>query len=456
MTPVPLDLPLRPSEASELANLIFDQAERKPLTDEVRNRIASRGSVLRLETIKPFFGSLARDPVHPSVYYLAVDAGKPEPLLLHLALATAPTSSIFYKPLLIGRMRRANGPEMVINAIPFAFSDCDQIEMFCARIDTAFLPRPTGLRTSITVEGTPPEIVLPAALEAFRGILKRTGKNVASIGCPAGVLVGQSTGLPSSSRDFYCAAVWAAIRAGWREGYNSAVEVVVSSDSQEAAKDAIRQAAAFSTFGVEASSLFHLQADPRHPSAWSATVVEEKFERLFPAAERGWIFDEFARSFDTGDSIYEFTAADVPRLAVKFGPALRLMEQIHEWIRQTRSALKTSRSFDFELLLEQAGFPATPNELIFCLHWLKQRGHPAQLVEPRLAGATEMAEQLKTLAGIARHYQARLSVRSRVEHTPEVLDLIARATVGRVNYKVSGQAAGLAAHIQALAENFVG
>ena len=74
MTPVPLELPLRPSDAAELANLIFDHAEGKPLTEETRNRLAGRASAIRLETIKPWFGSLERDPVHPSAYYLAVDA----------------------------------------------------------------------------------------------------------------------------------------------------------------------------------------------------------------------------------------------------------------------------------------------------------------------------------------------------------------------------------------------
>ena len=118
MTPVPLELPLRPAEAADVANLIFDHAEGKPLSDEVRNRLAARAAVLKFQTLTPFFGSLERDPVHHSVYYLAVDS-ETEPLLLHMALAAAPTSSIYYKPLLIGRMRRPNGSEMVINAIPF-------------------------------------------------------------------------------------------------------------------------------------------------------------------------------------------------------------------------------------------------------------------------------------------------------------------------------------------------
>jgi hypothetical protein len=447
VTPVPLDLPLRPSEASELAILIFDQAERKPLTDEVRNRIAARGSVLRLETIHPHFGSLVRDPVHPSVYYLAVDSANAEPLLLHLALAAAPTSSIFYKPLLIGRMRRPNGPEMVINAIPFRASDCDQLEMFCARIDSAFLPRPQGLRTAITVGGDHPGTVLPAAFDAFRAILRRTGTNLASIGVPSA---------QGSARQFYCAGLWAAIRAGWRDGYNAAVEIAVAGDSLEAAKETIRRSAAFSTLGVDSSILFHLEADQRHPSAWSDAVIEEKFESCFAAGDRGWIFDEFVRSFDPGDALYEFTPPDAMRLAVKFGPALLAMEQLHESFRQARSALKTGRPFDFEMSIEQAGAPSTPEELIFCLHWLKQRGHAAQLAAPRLAGGPELAQQLKAHAGIARHYQARLSIRSRPDHTPEVLDLIARATVGRVNYKLSSEVADVASHMYSLAEHLVG
>jgi hypothetical protein len=196
VTPVPLELPLRPSEAAELANLIFDQAERKPLTDELRSRLAGRAAVLKLETIRPYFGSLERDPVHPSAYYLAVDGIGGSPQLLYMALATAPTSSIFHQPLLIGRMRRANGPECVINATPFGPGDCGNIELFTTKIDSAFQPKPQGSRT---------EVVMPAdcpnAFDVFRAAYRRTGKNIAA-------LAGD-----------YHAGLWAAIRAGWRLGY---------------------------------------------------------------------------------------------------------------------------------------------------------------------------------------------------------------------------------------------
>jgi hypothetical protein len=201
VTPVPLDLPLRPSEAAELANLIFDQAERKPLTDELRTRLAGRAAVLKLESIRPYFGSLERDPVHPSAYYLAVDGIEGSPQLLYLALSTAPTSSIFHKPLLIGRMRRDNGPEFVINASPFGPADCGNIELFATKIESAFQPRQQGSRA---------EVVLPAdcaaAFDTFRAIYKRTGKNVAA-------LAGD-----------YHAGLWAAIRAGWRQGYAGVCE----------------------------------------------------------------------------------------------------------------------------------------------------------------------------------------------------------------------------------------
>src|SRR5581483_5203734 len=145
MTPVPLDLPLRPSEAAELARLVFEVAERKPLTDDTRQRVAARAARLSLATIRPWFASLARDPVHRSTYYLAVDGGdSAAPLLLHLAPAAAPTTAVFPKPLLIGRVA-----DHVINAIPFGPEDRAQLDAFASRIDPAVQPRPAGARSAL-------------------------------------------------------------------------------------------------------------------------------------------------------------------------------------------------------------------------------------------------------------------------------------------------------------------
>lgn len=206
MPPVALELPLRPAEAADLANLIFDHAEGKPLSADVRNRLAARAAVLKLQTLSPFFGSLERDPVHHSAYYLAVDASAVDglkcPLLLHMATAAAPTSSMYHNPLLIGRLRRPNGSEMVINALPFGPQARQNVEIFAARINPAFYPQPQGARTTITVEEG-----YPAAFDAFHAIQKRTGKNFAAL-----------------SGDYH-AAMHSAIRAGWRSGYTTATDL---------------------------------------------------------------------------------------------------------------------------------------------------------------------------------------------------------------------------------------
>jgi hypothetical protein len=227
VTPVPLDLPLNPAEAGELAHLIFSHADRKPLTGDLRNRLAARAAVLELETLTPHFGSLARDPVHPSAYYLAVDGIAATPHLLYMAPATAPTSSIFHKPLLIGRMSRVQGTECVINATPFAATDRQNIELFASRIDSAFLPRPQGSRAEVVVEGD-----APAAFDVFRALHKRTGRNLAAI-----------------AGDYH-AGLWAAIRAGWRLGYAAVADIAAGSTSPD-----LRTRIACSRFAVDVSGL---------------------------------------------------------------------------------------------------------------------------------------------------------------------------------------------------------
>ena len=341
MTPVPLELPLRPAEAAELANLIFDHAEGKPLSDDVRNRLAARtAAVLKLRTIAPFFGSLERDPVHHSVYYLAVDGTVP--LLLHMALANAPTSSIYYQPLLIGRMRRPNGSEMVINAIPFGPGDRCNVETFAARINSAFYPQPQGARTTITVEED-----YPAALDTFRAIRKRSNKNFAAF-----------------SGDYH-AAMWAAIRAGWRSAYTVAADLTAEDGT--------------------ASNLGEREGFSRY-----AVVV--------PA---------------TASCISE-------------------AEKIYHQIRHARAAMKISRGFDLEL---DAANPMTPEFLRSALDYIKERGHLPQLVYPGPVAEKDLDE----MAATAQLFQITLSFRYRGEPA-ETVRAIAKATAGRLNYRVRNAA----------------
>ncbi|HLJ18119.1 MAG TPA: hypothetical protein VKV15_26735 [Bryobacteraceae bacterium] len=424
MTAIPIELPVRANESAALADLIFQHAEGKPLTEEARNRLATRAASLRLQSVIPYFGSLQHDPVHPSTYYIAVDAqsgGKMRHLLLHLALASSPASALFPHSVLIGRMRIGGGPEIVANAIPFAHTDRNAIRTFAEEVDRDFLPRSQGTRPAISAGDQHPDISLPAAFQAYRTLLKSANVNLAAI---VGV---------------YDSGLWAAIRSGWREGYTAEAEPIVITgttneevaQSVSAAKDRIESATGFTKFSIDASALFDTRADTHHPDAWSDTVVAERFERLFTEKERHWIRGEFA----------QLDPAVVVRIAIKFGLGLRISEELHDTIRRSRATQESWRNFDFELVLGGAQLPTTPLELSFCLHWLKARGRAAQFIAPNLGleKSRYRFEVLQPLAHEARRFGATLSVRSGLHVTEDVLSQIGKATGGRVHYNISGE-----------------
>jgi len=509
LTQVPIDLPLKPSEAAALADTIFQHAEGKPLTEELRSRLAGRLNLLGLSSIRPFSGSLQQDPIHATTYYIAVDglAGdKPRPLLLRVAPATSPSSGLFPNALLIGRMRPGGGREVVVNAISFSPADGDALRTFAEKLDRGFLPRPQGPQPAIAVGNRHPEVSLPAAFEAFGQILKSTGVNLASTTQLSATremttdeaLLARDGETPTAAghtrvsiRHLYHAGLWAAIRAGWREGYNAEADhIIITGDtpdqirlSIEAAKLAITHAAGFTKFTTDTSRLFELQADPRHPDSWSSSAVAERFQSLFPQQERNWIIEEFSRPFRVADHDYSFDEEQIIRLAVKFGESLKLNEDLYDFIKATKAASGLGKLFDFEPSLDEAETLTTPAELIFCMLWLKARGRPAQLVPPNLGfkkrqayptaletspetgvgleeyvahkmwpellprvqdefGGKPLAElgaRLRELAAVARHFNGTLSIHSGSGKQAEVLQEIGQATAGRVNYKISGE-----------------
>lgn len=509
MSSIPIQLPLKAAEAVKLAELIFEHAEEHPLNDELRGRLAGRINALALESLEVCTGSLERDPIHPSTYYLAVDAtagGLACPLLLRIAPAASPASGLFPDPLLIGRMRTERGSEVVINAISFASTDHASIRTFAERVNRAFLPRPQGAQPAVAVGNRHPEICLPAIFEAFGAILRNTGVDMAST-VQLSATRESTTDAALSARDgenptaaghtrvsirhLYHAGLWAAIRAGWREGYNAEADhIIISGDtpaeigrSVEAAQEAIRHAAGFTKFTTDTSRLFELRADPRHPEAWSDAEVNEKFEHLLSPDERPWLEAEFGNAFRAGDQTHQFSPQELRRLAVKFVPSLRLNEELYDFIRQTKAAAGLGRTFDFEPSLDEAETLTTAREVIFYLHWLKARGRPAQLMPPNLgfkkrqaypaavetSPATgvglrdyargkmwpellprvvrefggrpleELGARLRELAAVARHFNATLSIHSGSGKQAEVLEQIGKAAAGRVNYKISGE-----------------
>jgi hypothetical protein len=236
MTSIPLVLPLRTEEAAALAELVYQQLEGKTLTEDQRKRFASRVPSLALKSFTPFPGSLQRDPIHLSTYYIAVDArgeGAPRAMLLRIALGSSPASGLFPGAMLIGRMRTESGREVVMNAIPFDFTDHGSLRVFAEQVDRAFLPRRQGPLSAIAVASREPERTFPVALQAFRNLLKATGANLA---CVVG--------------DFH-AGLWAAIRAGWREGYSAeAPPLVVHSREAEPIADA-----GYTSYPIDASAV---------------------------------------------------------------------------------------------------------------------------------------------------------------------------------------------------------
>ena len=205
MRAVPFELPVKASEAATLAGVLLDQVEGRALTDDLRNRLASRLAGLPPFSFTVFPASLQKDPIHPSVYYIAVGpaAGPDQTILLRIARASSPSSGLFPYSLLIGRMRTESGSEIVINAVSFASTDLENIQMFVDRVDRSLAPRPQ--RTLAAIEVTDGCL---DAFQAFHSILKSRNVSVASI----------------YARDS-STALWPAILSGWRHGYTAATAV---------------------------------------------------------------------------------------------------------------------------------------------------------------------------------------------------------------------------------------
>lgn len=214
MTASLFDLPLRLSDAVALAEILLGQSASalgKPLTDDIRARLASRASGLSFEAMVPLMASLERDPIHPSAWYVCVDGVQNQPLLLRMAPATTPSSGLFPRAILIGRTF-VGAQEVVFNVVPFGPADHDRILTFSADVNRAFQPKAFGSRPVTLVTSDNPAELFPLAFEGFRKMLRATGQNAAAFGAFA-------TGAAPDFEGLCLTAVWAAIRAGWREGF---------------------------------------------------------------------------------------------------------------------------------------------------------------------------------------------------------------------------------------------
>lgn len=367
---------------------------------------------------------------------------------------------------------------------PFASTDHQSILHFAEHVDPAFLPRPQGAQPAIAAGNRHPEISLPAVFQAFRRIIAKRGVNLAStvqlsatremttdeaIAARDGENPTAAGHTRVSIRHLYHAGLWAAIRSGFRHGYNAEADHFIVSgqtereidQSVEAVKEAIRQAAGYTKFTTDTSRMFELRADPRHPEAWPDSEIEARFATLLTPDEQGWILSEF-----------KMDALQVKRLAVKFVRSLKLNEELYDAIVRA----KQSKPFDFEPSLDEAETLTTPEELTFYMHWLKARGRPAQLVPPNLGfkkrqaypetvealekyvhhkmwpevlprvngeftgkPLEELSARVRDLAAVAQEFDGTLSIHSGSGKQAAVLNVIGQATRGRFNYKISGE-----------------
>jgi hypothetical protein len=377
----------------------------------------------------------------------------------------------------------------------FTPQDRAAVAYFAQHLDRKFLPRPQGAQPAIAVGNRHPEFSLPAAFEAFQKMLDRRGVNLAStvqlsatreMTTDEAIAArdGSSPTAPGHTRvsiqHLYHAGLWAAIRAGFREGYNAEADHFIVTgktadeiaQSVECVKEAIRQARGYTKFTTDTSRLFDLRADTRSPDPYSDVEIKDLFSRRLHKDERAWVLDAFSRRFDTGEGFVEFSVDEIERLSVKFGESLKLNEALYDAIAHE----KAGERFDFEPSLDEAETLTTAKELFFYMHWLQERGRPAQLVPPNLGfkkrqaypdsrealvkyaahkmwpellprveqefGGDPVAEftaRVRELAGVARYFDGTLSIHSGSGKQAAILQAIGEATSARLNYKISGE-----------------
>ncbi len=459
----------------ELGRILFDGIANHALDDAVREQIAK--TAMHVDSDWRFhLPSLTADPHDETTLYLVGDRGADE---TKSALLT---------------FTRTKGGEVQIHEQPFRPVDRETVREMAAK-DARFLPRPQKDLPAVAVGNRHPEIALPAVFDAFGRVLDQTGVNMASTVQLSATremttdeaIVARDGEDPTeightriSIEHLYHSGLWAAVRAGWRHGYSAEADHFIVSGANpseiaasiEATQEAIRRAAGYTKFTTDTSRLFRLEADTRHPNAWTDAQVDEAFAKNLTDDERGWLLNEFTAPKQVEGYTYDFSPPEVRRLAVKFSESLKLNEELYDFIREQKSGAE----FDFEPSIDEAATLTTPKELFFYMYWLQARGRPAGLVPPNLGfkkrqaypeelgplkdyaahkmwpdlvpavesrfggdPVAELAARVSDLAAVARRFDGTLSIHSGSGKQARVLEMIGQATAGRVNYKISGE-----------------
>ncbi len=459
----------------ELGRSLFHVVGDEELSDAAHHRVAARAGI-GVEGLCLRLPSLTPEPGDPRTLHLVADRDGDERQSTLLTFT------------------RVGDGEVQIREQSFLPTDRESVRALAAK-DSLFLPRPQKDLPAVAVGNRHPEIALPAVFGAFDRILSETGVNMAStvqLSATREMTIDEEIAARDgedptaightrvSIEHLYHSGLWAAIRAGWRNGYSAEADHFIVngatpeevSRSIKATREAIRRASGYTKFTTDSSRLFELLADTRHPRAWTDAEVEQAFAKTLTREEQGWLLNEFAAPLQVEDREYRFSPSEVRRLAVKFGESLKLNEELYDFIREQKSGA----DFDFEPSIDEAATLTAPKELFFYMHWLQQRGRPASLVPPNLgfkkrqaypealdelkayaAGkmwpelvpaveggfegnpVAELESRVRELAAVARHFDGTLSIHSGSGKQAHVLEMIGNATAGRVNYKISGE-----------------
>ena len=144
MNPSLLLPPVKPSEAVAIADLVFHLTQGRPWSNDICGRFASSIPTLTLQKLKPYPLTLVPDPNQPGTFFVVVLSRTPDGpshWLLHMAPASAPTTPLFPKPILLARFRPAGEREVIINAVPLE----DNLPTFLRTLHPQLLARSTNI-----------------------------------------------------------------------------------------------------------------------------------------------------------------------------------------------------------------------------------------------------------------------------------------------------------------------
>jgi|GEM_PF-555086 len=508
-----MSFPILPESLSKLADVLIACPLDADLRPELRETLASRLAELELDDLTLYPMSLTQDPASHARYYIAADVkdasrypSRWQQGILLAFFGDDPNAVPAFPHLEADKRAEVVSSPWTFYAIPFRPTDYENIAYFCKQIATEFLPRPQGAQPAIACGNRHPEISLPAAFSGFQAILDNTGLNVASTVQLSAtremttddVIAVRDGEDPTaightrvSIKHLFHTGLWAAVRAGFRAGYNAEADhFIISGHTEEEiqtafarSERAIADAAGYTKFTTDTSRMFDLRADARHPKPYTAQEIENRYVNLFTEEQQAWIHQQFAQTFTVEDYSYTFSDEEIHRLSVKFGPSIQLNERLYDKIKAAKEAHGFRLDFDFEPSVDEADTLTTPKELIFYMHWLQANGRPATLVPPNLGfkkrqaypesldpapdspvglrqyvehkmwpellprvegdfGGDPIAElgaRIKELAAVARYFDATLSIHSGSGKQERVLRTIGKETQGRLNYKISGE-----------------